>query len=271
MLIIKLVCVFLVVTSIAGANFTAELDLLKPMLACSLKGGGYLRSFNVTADEKNQSWQALFRAKEESNVVDFNLSVWQKAAKQGYDFAFAWESGHATLYGKYSFSEGKSSWSPKVVTDFNPYFDAQLQYEYLLNGGKWQFKWKKRINQTTFSTQLAFYMHPTLNCGLLFTTKEADFEINLSFSDKGITKGTTKIGFRQDLYQGYLKVDLEKNNQSSVTMQLTLAGLKITAKAKNNENQLSFGSTVPLKEFLLLPSLTLNNKGLLLGFKIKIA
>ncbi len=271
MLVIKIVCVLLAVTSFAGANFKAELDLLKPGLACSIKGSGYLRSFNVTADEKNQRWQAQFRAKEENNVLDFDLAVWQRAVKQGYDLAFAWESGHATLHGKYSFSDGKSSWSPKVVTNFNPYFDAQLQYEYLTNGGKWQFKWKKRINKTTFSTQLSFYKHPTFNCGIFYNTQDADLEMTLSLTNKGIIKGTAKIGFKQDLYQGYFKVDLDKNNHSNVTMQLNLAGLRITAKAKDNDNQLSFGATVPLKEFSFHPSLTLTKKGLLFGFKIKIA
>lgn len=268
---------FMLFSNLSQANFQAELDLLKPNFSCVVKGekDSWFRSFNISADELNKKWQLALRVKDNekgvNDVVDFNVALWQKGEKQGSDLSFIWESGHATLQGKYTLSEGKSSWSPKIKADFNPYFDASLQYEYLTNGGKWQFSWKKNIRDLVLSTTLSYYNSFSALCGIGYKQEGADIDLSLQFAKEGISKGALKLGFKQDIYQGYLRVDIDRDLSSTVTMQFHLDGLKLSGKVKENDNQISIGTNLFINEFTFIPAVSLSKKGLVFGLKMKIA
>lgn len=265
--------VLLVLTLVFSANakFSAELDLLEPSLSCRITNVGFIKSIELSADELNQKWRVGFEIKEDLDRVTCDIALWQKKEKQGYDFAFSWKSGHATLQGKLSQSEGKSSWSPKIMTNFNPYIDASLQYEYLTNGGKWQLSWKKRIDKLNLTMIFSHYRNPVLQSSIYYNAGLANLDLSLNINQEGFNKAGVKLGFKQDLYQGSIRIDFDKKGASSVSMQLGVAGLKIDALTKNNNPQLGLATALSINEFSFFPSLTLSRQGLRFGFKLKIA
>ncbi|MDD2431697.1 MAG: hypothetical protein PHD88_06030 [Firmicutes bacterium] len=264
-------------SQIGAASFSAQVDLVNPSLSCSIKGDkdSWFRDFSVDANEENQKWQTTFRIKENTdsgtNSLNLVTSAWQKDKEQGADLSFVWQSGHATLQGKYTLSEGGTRWSPKIITDFNPYFDAKLQYEYLTNGGKWQFSYSKKLSDVVLSSTFAYYLKPTCTLALSYAPGPADIVVSLSLGKGGITKTSAKIGFNQDIFQGYFKVDVDRYTKSTVTMQLGVAKLKLNAKVQDNTTEFGLSTTMAFNEFTFLPSLTISSKGLGVGFKIKVA
>ncbi len=266
---IVLLCFFLVIS--ASANFTAELDLLEPSISCRIGGEGYFKSLAINANEDNQSWKAGFRFKEESDLLNLDTALWQRKDKQGFDISFAWKSGHATLRGKYTQSEGRSTWTPKLIADFNPYIDATLQYEYLASGGKWQLNWQKKLNELSFALAFTQYKKANLRWSVAYNTGVADMNLSLNLQEEGLSRSSFKLGFKQDAYKGSLQVDVAKSSGSTVTMKFGVDSLNITGKVKDSDNQLGLATSLGINEFIWQPTLIISNKGIRFGLKIKIA
>lgn len=266
---IVLICFLLVVS--ASANFTAELDLLEPAISCRISGEGYFKSLAITANDDNQIWKTGFRFKEDTDLLNLDTNLWQRKNKQGFDLSFAWKSGHATLRGKYSLSEGKSTWTPKLIADFNPYIDATLQYEYLANGGKCQLNWQKKLNELGLVLVFTQYKKANLQLGVSYNTGVANMSLTFHLQEEGLSRGSFRLGLKQDAYKGSLQVDVAKNSGSTVTMKFGVDSLNITGKVKDNENQLGLATSLGINEFTWLPTLIISNKGIRFGLKIKIA
>ena len=264
-------------SQVGSASFSAQMDLVKPSVSFTVRGDkeSWFRGFSVDADEKSQKWQTTFRIKETgdfgTNSLDFGTAAWQKDQELGADFSFVWQSGHATLQGKKTLSRNGSKWSPKIIVDFQPYFDAKVQYEQLTQGGKWQVTYRKKTGDLTFSSSFSYYKEPTCSLSCTYDPGPADLSFSLGFGKGGVTKTAARIGFDQERVKGFLKVDVDRYTKGTVALQLDIDKLKIDAKVQDAGIDVGLSCAISSGDFTFQPSLSFGSKGLGLGFRIKIA